>query len=211
LKLKIHCIDINPSVLFSTILHVPKKIINVFIEHKSPLVFIVLSILAYWFAAWLTIFEFNRDALSEFELWRLFTSHFYHTNLNHLLLNCLAVILLWAIHGQYYQAKYYWFLFVIASLITSLGLYLFSDIQLYVGLSGILHGYFLWGALKDIEHKEYTGYLLLLGLVGKLAYEQTYGASAEVASFINANVAVDGHLYGAVSGLIFYTLIKLKS
>lgn len=168
-----------------------------------------LSILAYFTNNWLPLFEFNHDEISNLQLWRVFTSHFYHTNTNHLLLNCVAIVLLWGMHGHYYQAKSYWSLFIFTSILTSFGLYQFSDIKLYVGLSGVLHGYFVWGTLKDIEHKELTGYFLLLGVITKLIYEQLYGASEQVASLINANVAIDGHLYGAIAGLIFYVANKL--
>lgn len=173
-------------------------------QQKSPALLLLLATLAYFFPQALNSLEFNRTAIEQYELWRLFTAHFYHTNLNHLLLNIGGLVLLWLLHGQFYQTKIFLALCFNSALLTSLGLLFFTDMSLYVGLSGILHGIFLWGALRDIQSHEKTGYLLVLGLMAKLIYEQVVGASAEVASLINANVAVDAHLYGAISGLIFF-------
>lgn len=177
---------------------------NVLRQQKSPALLLLVAILAYVFPQALNSLEFNRAAIEQYEYWRLFTGHFFHTNLNHLLLNFSGIVLLWLMHGQFYQTKVFFLLCISSCLLTSLSLLLFTEISLYVGLSGILHGIFLWGALRDIQTDEKTGYLLVLSLVAKLTYEQVFGASAEVASLINANVAVDAHLYGAISGLIFF-------
>jgi membrane associated rhomboid family serine protease len=65
-----------------------------------------------------------------------------------------------------------------------------------------LHGLFVWGACFDILNKEHTGWLLLIGVAIKLGYEQLGGDTQAIAELIGASVAVDAHLYGAVSGLI---------
>lgn len=153
---------------------------------------------------------YNRILIEQGELWRLFTGHLLHTNGYHLLLNLSAILLLWALHGQFYQPINYSLLFVICALTTSLGLYVFSpDLHQYVGLSGVLHGVFVWGAVMDILNKEKTGYLLFIGVWLKIAHEQYYGASEDVAQLIGANVAIDAHLWGAIGGLLF-SLIYLS-
>jgi membrane associated rhomboid family serine protease len=55
----------------------------------------------------------------------------------------------------------------------------------------------------DIKTKDKTGYLLFSGVWLKIAYEQFYGASSEVSDLINASVAINAHLWGAVGGLVF--------
>jgi membrane associated rhomboid family serine protease len=55
----------------------------------------------------------------------------------------------------------------------------------------------------DINAKDKTGYLLFIGVWLKIAHEQVYGASSDVSDLIEASVAVDAHLWGAVGGLIF--------
>ena len=175
-------------------------------QHTLLVVLICLiSSLAFIFdkqVSWL--FIYNRDLISQGEVWRIFTGHFLHTNGYHLLLNLSAILLLWALHGQFYQYVSYTFLFIITALTTSVGLYIFStDLHQYVGLSGVLHGVFIFGALMDIKNKDKTGYLLFIGVWLKIADEQYSGASQDVAELIGANIAIDAHLWGAIGGLLF--------
>ena len=128
------------------------------------------------------------------------------------MLNAAAVVLLWALHGQYYHYKNYAIIFITSAVICSLGIHWMSlDIALYVGLSGVLHGFFVWGALMDIKHKEKTGYLLFIGVVLKIAHEQIHGASADVELLIGASVATDAHLYGAIGGLLAFLSLHVNN
>ncbi len=175
-----------------------------------PCLVILLAVLAFAFeASSLNALVYQRNLITQGELWRLFTGHFFHTNIYHLLLNLIALIMLWALHGNFYTIKNYSLLFLTSALSCSLGLYYFSpDLQQYVGLSGVLHGIFVWGALMDIKHGEKTGYLLFIGVLLKISHEQIYGASNDVINLIGANVAVNAHLWGAIGGLI-YSLVYL--
>lgn len=59
----------------------------------------------------------------------------------------------------------------------------------------------------DILNKVRSGWLLLAGVAAKLVFEQLQGSSEDVASLIDANVAVDAHLYGAVCGVLLFVLM----
>ena len=186
-----------------------------FAKQHSSLVLIVLLLagLAFFFDEQLgSQLVYQHQRISQGEFWRILTGHFFHTNGNHLLLNLSGLVLLWALHGHFYSIKNYALLFICCAVVCSAGLYFFAaDIKQYVGLSGVLHGVFVFGAIMDITHKDKTGYLLVLGMCLKLAHEQYYGASEEVSSLINANVAIDAHLWGAVGGLLFsccYWIVK---
>lgn len=174
----------------------------------SPFVIFLFAFIAYIFDEHLAdSLIYNRELVEQGEYWRLISSHFLHTNGNHFMLNAAAVALLWALHGQYYTHKNYLGTFLASALVCGLGIHWFAlNISLYVGLSGVLHGFFVWGALMDIKHKEKTGYLLLIGVILKIAHEQIYGASADVESFIESSVATDAHLYGAVGGLLAFVI-----
>ncbi len=84
-----------------------------------------------------------------------------------------------------------------------------SDLEHYVGLSGVLHSLFVWGALKDIANNEKTGFFLFMGIWLKVIYEQIKGPSPEIAELINASVAIDAHLYGAIAGTLYFVLVKI--
>jgi len=150
------------------------------------------------------VLVYQKKLITQGEVWRLFSGHILHTNGYHLLLNLAALFMLWALHGRFYSIKIYSLLFLFCSLTTSVGLYYFDPTLIqYVGLSGVLHGIFIFGAIMDIKTKDKTGYLLFLGVWLKIAYEQFYGANADVSNLIEANVAVNAHLWGALGGLLF--------
>jgi len=91
-------------------------------------------------------------------------------------------------------------------------LYLFYPGLLgYVGLSGMLHGLFTYGAISDISTGVKSGYLLLLGVIIKVAYEQIFGASIQVTQMIDARVATEAHLVGVITGILIVGLVGLMS
>lgn len=172
-----------------------------------PLIVVLLSFFALVFNV--DNLHFERDLLLNGELWRGVTSHFLHTNINHFLLNISTVILLWALHGHYYTIVNYSVLFLVCAVTTTFGVYVYSpEITSYVGLSGVLHGVFIWGAFKDIQYKDKTGYVLLIGVVAKVIHEQLFGSSDDIATLISANVAIDAHLWGMIGG-IFVAVVTL--
>ncbi|WP_040514864.1 rhombosortase [Paraglaciecola polaris] len=146
---------------------------------------------------------YDRSAIEQGEWWRILSGNFLHTNLNHLLLNLAAVALLWTLHGQYYHTGQYLCMLVIFSVGVSIGIYTFDpQLQWYVGLSGILHGAFVWGAYQDIKYGIFSGWILMVGAWAKIANEQIAGPSGSIAQLIDANVAIDAHLFGAFCGLL---------
>lgn len=179
----------------------------------GPLIIAFSAIVAFFFeplsGQWLA---YDRFAIQGLETWRLLSGNIVHTNGYHLLLNLSGLTLLWALHGEHYRIGRFLKVFVWCSLGTSAGLYLFSeDLIWYAGLSGALHGIFVWGALMDIMNKMRSGWILLGGVALKVIYEQVSGSSAQVAALIDAKVAIDSHLFGALSGLIIFTLMWLTA
>jgi len=179
----------------------------------APLsIFIIASVCFLLDQSLSPFFIYSREAIVGHEYWRLFTGHLFHTNYAHFLLNSLAIILLWALHGQFYSIKNYIALFIFSAILISSAIF-FTDpnMSTYVGLSGVLHAFFVWGALKDIQHKDKTGYVLLLGALVKVGHEQFFGASEDLAALINANVAIDAHLWGGISGVVVFSFSVLFS
>lgn len=180
----------------------------------APLLIVIISVvLALTEPMSSSLFAYDREQLNNFQWWRLLTGHFLHTNTTHLLLNTAGMTLLWALHGHYYKIPRYVIQFLVLCLGTALGLYFFAaQMQWYVGLSGVLHGLFVVGAYFDIRQKFKTGWIMLLGVWVKVIHEQIYGASADVAKLIDANVAVDAHLFGTVTGciiILYYLLVNI--
>ncbi|GAC14875.1 rhombosortase [Aliiglaciecola lipolytica] len=153
-----------------------------------------------------------RSELPRTHWWQFITANFVHTNTNHLLLNLAGVLLLWVVHGEYYKISNYLFNSLVLSFWVTFGIYIFSPtLSWYAGLSGVLHGLFVYGACKDIQHKIKFGWLLFVGIWVKIGYEQLFGADQMISDLIAANVAVDAHLYGALGGLSLVLMrIRLK-
>lgn len=166
---------------------------------------IVVFVVEHFIANSITdLLVYQRQLITQGEVWRLLTGHFLHTNGFHLLLNLAALLMLWALHGHFYSIKNYCALFLFCALATSVGIFYFNPSLIqYVGLSGVLHGIFVFGATMDIIAKDKTGILLFIGVWLKIAHEQVYGASTDVSDLIEASVAVDAHLWGAIGGLVF--------
>jgi len=186
------------------------SIILIIIALAATLAFVLEQLLGNSFSQ---LWVYQRSLITQGEVWRLFSGHLLHTNSYHLLFNLAALMLLWLLHSKFYTQVNFSLLFVFSALITSAGIYYFNpELMQYVGLSGVLHGFFVFGAIMDIRARDKTGYLLFLGLWIKVGHEQWYGASTAVSELIEASVAIDAHLWGAISGLIFsfIYLITLK-
>ncbi|TXZ85806.1 rhombosortase, partial [Vibrio cholerae] len=82
-----------------------------------------------------------------------------------------------------------------------------SDMQSYVGLSGTLHGLFAYYALNEALNGRRSSWLLVLGVIGKVAWELWFGASASTAELIGARVATEAHLAGLISGLLLSVML----
>jgi rhomboid family GlyGly-CTERM serine protease len=175
-----------------------------------PLCLILLSSLL----AWLGIndeLEFNRQLIEQGQLWRLFTSQFVHANWVHLGLNCAGIALIWLLHGEYTSPSRYGFNIATLAIWCGLGVFWFCPtITIYTGLSALLHGVIIWGAIKDVTVGLKSGYVLFIGVWVKLIAEQINGPSADIGALINSTVAVDAHLIGAIGGVLLGAPLIIK-
>lgn len=147
-------------------------------------------------------FGFNPNDILSGEIWRLVTGQMLHTNFNHVLLNVSGIVLIWALHGEYYNTKHYISAVAVSLVLVGIGILLFGNGNNYAGLSGILHTLLVYGAIIDIKKKEKTGWLLLSGLAGKVLYELIIGPSQYTKDLIQADVAVEAHLIGCIAGIL---------
>jgi len=178
-------------------------------QYIAPLCILLGSLIAFTFEQQLgDTLIYKRLPVSHGEWWRFISTHFFHTNLHHFLLNITTLTMLWALQGNLYTAKSYLFAFFFSATFSCLGVHFFSpDLSQYVGLSGALHGIFIWSALQEIKHKEKIGYLLLLGMLLKISFEQFYGASNDLSVMIDAKVAINAHLWGVLGGALTFLII----
>ncbi len=183
-------------------------------KHHKQILFITLATISLLLLASdraKTVLMFQRDGILHGELWRLLTGHFIHLNAMHWLLNATAALLALFL---FYQITFRsWITLTLLSAVAiSIMLLIFNpEIQWYVGFSGILHGWFVFGATDLLRfYNRIEGTLLLTAITAKLAYEQFANSISLSSQLIDADVIVDAHLYGAITGLL-YAAMQIQS
>ncbi len=98
-----------------------------------------------------SVFIFDREAILCGEVWRLFSSHFVHLTINHLVYNLFAfTAAAWIIERE--NVYLLLFLFCLTALATGMTLLVFKpDMRYYGGLSGIACGLLYYAALMKIR------------------------------------------------------------
>ncbi|WED22600.1 rhombosortase [Vibrio sp. JC009] len=146
----------------------------------------------------------NADLIQSGQLWRVISGNFTHTNLYHLLMNMAA---LWVMGFLFKpSAKSLLSLLVLLSAVVGCAL-LATEIDIYAGLSGTLHGLFAFYAAIEVSRGLRSSWLLILGVIAKVGYEQVFGAQESTAKLIEASVAIDAHLAGCIAGVIAATAV----
>ena len=137
------------------------------------------------------------------EYWRLITAHVVHLGWGHLWPNLTALVLIGALFEDLFDAGMWLLLAAAAAGSIDLGLLLLDrDVDWYVGLSGVLHGFVAAGALTAWLRGQSIGWLLAIGLAAKLAFEQMVGPVPFTAAAVGGPVVVASHLYGTAGGLV---------
>jgi len=152
---------------------------------------------------WRAMLRYDRDALASGQVWRILTANFIHLGWRHLALNVAGFLMIGWLFADEVSARSWLVVLILCCLASSLGLYWFTpDVYWVVGMSGALHGLFVFGALSWISHGYHAGWGLLLGVAGKLFWEHAMGAVPLSESVVGGPVVTDAHLWGAIGGVI---------
>lgn len=164
---------------------------------------LLFVLLALWPAS-ADLLRYQREAIAEGQLWRVFTGHFVHLNLAHALLNAAGTLMLAVFLSREISARDWWTLTLIAPFTISLGLWFKQpDLLGYVGFSGVLHGLIYFGVLRLLPSAPALAATVLLLLIGRQLWEQTGAYDPEyLRAMIHGRVMPDAHLFGALTGLV---------
>jgi len=185
---------------------------NLILNGSVPLTIILISFAmalggstaSFWF-------RYDRDAIMSGEIWRIITGHFVHLGWKHFIMNIAGLILIWLLFGRLMPTLKWALCIIINALFISIGFIIFNkDLNWYVGLSGVLHGMFVCGAIASLAQGYRAEALLLILLIGKLVWEQLQGSLPGSAMFAGGDVVVDAHLYGAVIGAVCAAFLVRK-
>ncbi len=143
------------------------------------------------------------------EIWRFITGNLVHLGWSHMLMNLLGLGLIWGLFWSCFSPWQWLVITLISSLAVSIGLFVLNpNLIWYVGLSGVLHGLFVAGAIGGIRRGDRREAILLVAIIGKLVWEQAYGSLPGSAEMAGGPVLVDSHLYGAIGGAVSAFLFK---
>ncbi|HID82959.1 MAG TPA: rhombosortase [Chromatiales bacterium] len=155
--------------------------------------------------------RYDRAAILLGEGWRLFSGHLLHLGWVHLALNLAGLGLIVALFWQYWSTLKFVFVFLFSLAAVDVGLWWFSpEVGWYVGLSGILHGLLIAGAVFSFQRERAFSIAVMVIVIGKLAWEQITRTSAGTEKLIGGHVLFDAHLYGFTGGLIAAILLLLS-
>lgn len=158
------------------------------------------------------------------EIWRWWTGQWVHVGWRHYVLNMLAFLGLPFIFAKI-RVHTIAIIMLIFSPLLSLGIYsLLPNVYAYAGLSGVLHGIYIFAALqslyfsvvnKNVKERQFA--ILVLVCIGiKISTEYWLGYT-ETAELIQAPVLIESHqigcLIGLVGGILFVItqVFKVKS
>jgi rhomboid family GlyGly-CTERM serine protease len=147
--------------------------------------------------------RYDRIGLENGELWRLLTGHLVHLGFGHLWPNLLALVVIGSLFEDVLSPLEWLAAAIGTALAIDFGLYaLDADVDWYVGLSGVLHGFVACGALLLLRRRQLIGGMLAIGLAAKLAWEHWFGPVPFTAASVGGPVIVAAHLYGATAGAL---------
>lgn len=139
--------------------------------------------------------------------WRLWTGHWVHVGWVHYLLNIVALACLPFLFPHIKQ-KYFIILLMIFPPLLSINFYfIYPNIFAYAGLSGVLHGLYIFCAVVSLTEKQERNFalLILLLILIKIIWEYFFG-SFQTAQLIGSPVLTQAHLWGVAFGTLLAIL-----
>lgn len=170
----------------------------------SLLVMVLISATTFLPDSIIDLLALQRSKIPAGEWWRLVTSQFVHLGFNHTLLNIVGYLIIAAAFREDVSPREESLSLLLATLGVGAGIYWYSpEITWYVGLSGAIYGLLAHNLIVGFQRSPILSVLFGLFLAGKFYYEQFIsGPDTVTAELIGGAVAIDSHLYGAITGFI---------
>ncbi|VAW55543.1 hypothetical protein MNBD_GAMMA05-2114 [hydrothermal vent metagenome] len=175
--------------------------------HSSHIIWLLLFLVSCVLQTfdWVDSWRFNRNLVEQGDVWLLLSGHIVHLNWSHWLLNMAGLAIVAFFFSSHASLKQWLMVIMVSAVIISAGIWWWMlDIVYYVGLSGVLHGLFLYGALREIRFYPVSGYVLTAVLFTKLLWEFFYGALPGSEDMAGGRVLTEAHLLGAIGGVVVW-------
>lgn len=151
------------------------------------------------------LLSLDRSKLAQNEAWRVVTSNFVHFGWAHSLMNLAAFMIFATALANVFSITRFIALILFCCTAVGVGIYYLNpQYEIYAGLSGAIHGFFVAGLLANKRHAYWLNGVFMAALFGKVMWEhQADYQTTELQSLLPVAVAYDAHLYGALAGLAF--------
>lgn len=148
--------------------------------------------------------SYDREAIEQFQVWRLFSGNLVHLGTNHMLMNLCGYVLAFLLFKERIS-NMEWYSFLITALaFVGVGIHFFDhNIDNYVGLSGALYGLLIYGAMVNIKDQPILNSALVCFVLYRVWSQQL--DSFDIASmygFIGGNIVVSSHLFGVLASAV---------
>lgn len=148
--------------------------------------------------------RYDREAIAAGQVWRLVSCHLVHLNLWHLGMNLAGFLLCCYFFVDVYDRRQFLLWLGLTAPGVGLAIYFIDHAPgYYVGLSGLLHGWLVLALVTGFRTHPWLHGGVLLIIAARLLWEQLPGYDrGYLRHLIDGDVYVNGHLYGALGGLI---------
>ena len=147
--------------------------------------------------------RYERVGLESLELYRLLSGHVVHLGAGHFLMNAAGLLLVAFLVGAGLSAAAWWLVLGVSIAAIDLAFwFLKPTLAWYVGLSGVLHGMLVAGALALFKQRPLESGIILGIIAAKLVFEQLVGPLPGSETTSGGIVVIDAHLYGAAGGAL---------
>lgn len=150
------------------------------------------------------------EILESGQWWRVLTGNLVHLGYPHLLLNMAGLILITLLLAHALTVRQWAVTGFCSMLGVGFGLLIFDpQLSWYVGLSGALYGLLLGGAIAEFRNHRLIASLIAAYTIGKIIWEQLYGAVESSEAITGGSVIVNAHMYGMVAGGLAVLALRL--
>lgn len=176
--------------------------------HSSHVLWLVIFIVSCILQVnWVEDWRFDRELVEQGKVWLLFSGHIVHLNWQHWALNMAGLAIVAFFFSPHATVRQWLGVLLVSACVINIGLWWWlPEIRSYVGLSGVLHGLFLYGALREIRFYPASGYVLTSVLLAKLVWEFFNGALPGSEEMTGGRVLTEAHLLGAIGGILVWSL-----